>query len=206
MVHCVKQWPATAPVAQLDRASGYEPEGQVFESPRAHQVLNYPIPGPQDPRLQAHCERGAVCIAAENGRALPLVTHGQAPKACRANSQAKSACATLESTGESADGRSNKLLSKNCQALAGTGGTGSFLLSRRSTSQRWPPIRTLHSATRFQCPLEVYGHRTLLRNGPLLGERAALFRFQSNRRARAGGYAKNANRLITGAEKIWRDW
>ena len=26
----------TAPVAQLDRASGYEPEGRVFESPRAH--------------------------------------------------------------------------------------------------------------------------------------------------------------------------
>ena len=25
-----------APVAQLDRASGYEPEGRVFESPRAH--------------------------------------------------------------------------------------------------------------------------------------------------------------------------
>jgi len=27
---------AQAPVAQLDRASGYEPEGRVFESPRAH--------------------------------------------------------------------------------------------------------------------------------------------------------------------------
>jgi hypothetical protein len=26
----------TAPVAQLDRASGYEPEGRVFESLRAH--------------------------------------------------------------------------------------------------------------------------------------------------------------------------
>jgi hypothetical protein len=25
-----------APLAQLDRASGYEPEGRVFESPRAH--------------------------------------------------------------------------------------------------------------------------------------------------------------------------
>jgi hypothetical protein len=25
-----------APVAQLDRASGYEPEGREFESPRAH--------------------------------------------------------------------------------------------------------------------------------------------------------------------------
>ena len=25
-----------APVAQLDRASGYEPEGRVFESRRAH--------------------------------------------------------------------------------------------------------------------------------------------------------------------------
>ncbi len=27
-----------APVAQLDRASGYEPEGRVFESPRAHHL------------------------------------------------------------------------------------------------------------------------------------------------------------------------
>src|SRR5271166_4240782 len=26
----------SAPVAQLDRASGYEPEGREFESPRAH--------------------------------------------------------------------------------------------------------------------------------------------------------------------------
>ena len=26
----------SAPVAQLDRASGYEPEGRVFESLRAH--------------------------------------------------------------------------------------------------------------------------------------------------------------------------
>ena len=30
------QLPIDAPVAQLDRASGYEPEGPVFESPRAH--------------------------------------------------------------------------------------------------------------------------------------------------------------------------
>ena len=29
-----------APVAQLDRASGYEPEGRVFESPRAHHRIN----------------------------------------------------------------------------------------------------------------------------------------------------------------------
>src|ERR1700738_4996886 len=28
-----------APVAQLDRASGYEPEGREFESPRAHHFL-----------------------------------------------------------------------------------------------------------------------------------------------------------------------
>jgi hypothetical protein len=27
-----------APVAQLDRASGYEPEGRVFESLRAHHL------------------------------------------------------------------------------------------------------------------------------------------------------------------------
>ena len=30
----------SAPVAQLDRASGYEPEGREFESPRAHHSLN----------------------------------------------------------------------------------------------------------------------------------------------------------------------
>ncbi len=28
-----------APVAQLDRASGYEPEGREFESPRAHHIF-----------------------------------------------------------------------------------------------------------------------------------------------------------------------
>ena len=31
----------SAPVAQLDRASGYEPEGREFESPRAHHF--YPV-------------------------------------------------------------------------------------------------------------------------------------------------------------------
>src|ERR1035438_6397153 len=30
-----------APVAQLDRASGYEPEGRVFESPRAHHKIKH---------------------------------------------------------------------------------------------------------------------------------------------------------------------
>src|ERR1700738_4293339 len=29
-----------APVAQLDRASGYEPEGREVESPRAHHLFN----------------------------------------------------------------------------------------------------------------------------------------------------------------------
>jgi hypothetical protein len=29
-----------APVAQLDRASGYEPEGRQFESVRAHHEIN----------------------------------------------------------------------------------------------------------------------------------------------------------------------
>ena len=29
-----------APVAQLDRASGYEPEGREFESPRARHFLD----------------------------------------------------------------------------------------------------------------------------------------------------------------------
>jgi hypothetical protein len=31
-----------APVAQLDRASGYEPEGREFESPRAHHLNSSP--------------------------------------------------------------------------------------------------------------------------------------------------------------------
>ena len=31
----------SAPVAQLDRASGYEPEGREFESPRAHHLNRY---------------------------------------------------------------------------------------------------------------------------------------------------------------------
>ena len=30
---------AVAPVAQLDRAFGYEPKGRVFESRRAHQLV-----------------------------------------------------------------------------------------------------------------------------------------------------------------------
>jgi hypothetical protein len=30
----------TAPLAQLDRASGYEPEGREFESLRAHHLFN----------------------------------------------------------------------------------------------------------------------------------------------------------------------
>ena len=32
-----------APVAQLDRASGYEPEGREFESPRAHHFESSPV-------------------------------------------------------------------------------------------------------------------------------------------------------------------
>src|SRR5690349_12653194 len=35
----LEEFPVIAPVAQLDRASGYEPEGRVFESPRAHQKI-----------------------------------------------------------------------------------------------------------------------------------------------------------------------
>ena len=32
-----------APVAQLDRASGYEPEGREFESPRARHFLFFAL-------------------------------------------------------------------------------------------------------------------------------------------------------------------
>ena len=34
-----------APVAQLDRASGYEPEGREFESPRARHLNSLPFIG-----------------------------------------------------------------------------------------------------------------------------------------------------------------
>ena len=37
-MRCVKIV-CSAPVAQLDRASGYEPEGREFESPRAHHLF-----------------------------------------------------------------------------------------------------------------------------------------------------------------------
>src|SRR5713226_4392551 len=45
-----------APLAQLDRASGYEPEGREFESLRAHHSFNslgHPLPG-------------ALCLLSEN--------------------------------------------------------------------------------------------------------------------------------------------
>ena len=32
-----------APVAQLDRVSGYEPEGRRFESSRAHHITEKPV-------------------------------------------------------------------------------------------------------------------------------------------------------------------
>src|SRR5258708_10028518 len=42
-----RRWPViifmhSAPVAQLDRASGYEPESREFESPRSHHLKSYP--------------------------------------------------------------------------------------------------------------------------------------------------------------------
>jgi hypothetical protein len=39
-----------APVAQLDRASGYEPEGREFESPRAHHFNSH-----KDRELSRNC-------------------------------------------------------------------------------------------------------------------------------------------------------
>ena len=39
-----------APLAQVDRASGYEPEGRMFESCRAH----HKIPQKTAPRSPAH--------------------------------------------------------------------------------------------------------------------------------------------------------
>src|SRR5437763_5724901 len=44
---CAAVWPArtnlSAPVAQLDRATGYEPVGRVFESLRAHHLSPNPL-------------------------------------------------------------------------------------------------------------------------------------------------------------------
>src|SRR5216684_8790082 len=51
-----------APVAQLDRASGYEPEGREFESPRAHQLpLTVLTTIPTN-----HKERGMIRLAISN--------------------------------------------------------------------------------------------------------------------------------------------
>jgi hypothetical protein len=68
--------------------------------------------------------------------------------------------------------------------IAGTGGTGSFLLSKRSTSHYGRPTNVAPRDPVSNCPLQADGHRTWLRNGLPLGGRAALFRFQSN----AGGW------------------
>src|SRR5580692_8745532 len=40
-VSCDNIYGYVAPLAQLDRASGYEPEGRVFESPRAHHFFTF---------------------------------------------------------------------------------------------------------------------------------------------------------------------
>ena len=45
-----------APLAQLDRASGYEPEGREFESLRAHHFLRFsPFTQYRDARLVLTC-------------------------------------------------------------------------------------------------------------------------------------------------------
>ncbi|SRR6266403_6406569 len=45
----------SAPVAQLDRASGYEPEGREFESLRAHHLLHlHLVTAPRNLR-EFHC-------------------------------------------------------------------------------------------------------------------------------------------------------
>src|SRR4051794_25465577 len=42
VVKCRGSFLQCAPVAQLDRASGYEPEGRMFESCRAHHSFSIP--------------------------------------------------------------------------------------------------------------------------------------------------------------------
>ncbi len=63
-----------APVAQLDRASGYEPEGREFESPRAHQSLTVRDLGRNRQRFSLHLSS---CISCNNG-AFPRDFHLEA--------------------------------------------------------------------------------------------------------------------------------
>ena len=62
-----------APVAQLDRASGYEPEGRVFESLRAHQINqqftgNSPKNSPPSCPPRSRCLVNRRCVYCGHGR------------------------------------------------------------------------------------------------------------------------------------------
>ena len=91
-----------------------------------------------------------------------------------------------------------------CRRLrAGTGGTGSFLLSKRSTSHYGRLMNVARRDPVSDCPLQgvnIVRHRTSPRNRLLLGGRAALFRFQSNAQSKRRGRAARAKRLKTGGK------
>ena len=71
-----------APVAQLDRASGYEPEGRVFESLRAHHRIP---PQPQAPLHPAVPDDAALRFRRQEGRSGARPPRSSSPQveACR---------------------------------------------------------------------------------------------------------------------------
>src|ERR1051326_5569148 len=65
-----KESPEFAPVAQLDRASGYEPEGRVFESPRAHHLND-----PHSNGCGRYLHAGQIGSLGGMPRSMPTVCH-----------------------------------------------------------------------------------------------------------------------------------
>ena len=72
------RWAFNAPVAQLDRASGFEPEGREFESLRARQPINY-LPLIGNAQLTKRSENVALSATFLPHRA----TFRLAPSGCR---------------------------------------------------------------------------------------------------------------------------
>jgi hypothetical protein len=79
--------PGYAPVAQLDRASGFEPEGREFESLRARHVpVKCPLRGMKPPPACSPPSRGGVTATD------PLATFGGAAIACAAHPTHNRSC------------------------------------------------------------------------------------------------------------------
>src|SRR5688572_14528015 len=77
---CARAWgtgrarttqPTLAPLAQLDRASGYEPGGRTFESCRAHQITPHPAPTPRGPWSKRHGRPSGSVRRLSEGTPLP---------------------------------------------------------------------------------------------------------------------------------------